>query len=154
MIESGGRGGERTRVIVVVLVVTLVRTGSASDSESLGDEESDDESGEEDFFGPSDNVALVSEPCFLIAFLFGEDFVEDSLSELEEVSTSESGNGTFCAMKLVEESESESEDEESLSEELEATLAFFAAAISSEPDDESESDEVSAELEAEDGSFL
>jgi len=148
-------------VIVVALVVTLVRTGSASDSESLDDEESDDESGEEDFFGPSDKVALVSEPCFLIAFLFGEGFVEDSLSELEEeASTSESGNGNFCAMELVEESEpesepeSESEDEESLSEELELTSTCFAAAIPFDPDDESESNEVSAELEAEEDSFL
>ena len=94
MTGSGGNGGERVRALVVCFVVTLVTTGSAS--ESLDDEESDEESGEEDFFGLSDKVALVSEPGFLVDFLFGDDSVDESLSELEaDVSSSESGNGVF-----------------------------------------------------------
>ena len=53
-------------------------------------------------------------------------------------------------MELVEEPESDSADEESLSEELDETSTFFASTASSGPNDESESDEVSGELEAED----
>jgi len=143
------------RVVVVVASVTiLVIVGSAL--ELLEDEESEGELGEEDFL---DRVALVSEPCFLSIFFFGIDFEEAALPELElelDESVSDSGNGTFCAMELIEESESESEDEdedeESLSEELEAILAVTPPIGLTELEEESESDEdeLEEELDVED----
>jgi hypothetical protein len=129
-VGSGGRGG--SIVLVVVTLVTTFLTLTFA-SESLDDEESAEESEEDDFFARSDNVALVSEPCFLI--FFGGESAEDSLPELElDDSESESGKGIFWATEFVEESESDEEsDEESdddpevelLSEELEDELAAF-----------------------------
>jgi len=142
---SGGRGGESLRAAVILVGILTI---SNSASESLEDDEAEDESGEEDFLARSDKVALVSEPWFFV-FFFGRDFVEDSLSELEGLDDrSESGNGIFFAIEVVEESESESEDEdeeedESVSDELDDASTFFDFALSFPEldEEESESDE-------------
>jgi hypothetical protein len=149
MTGVGGRGGESARVIVVVTLVTFVSfLTDAAESEPLEDEESELESGDEDFF---ESVALESDPTFWGVFVPLLD-ADESLSkpELEE-SLLESGNGTFCAIELVEESESESEDE-SLLDELEPVAAFALLASLAESDEQSESDEESLveELDAED----
>jgi hypothetical protein len=137
--------------------------------ESLEDVESEEESSEGvSFFGPSDNVALVSEPMtgffafFFLSFLRGslsdsEEESEDELEveeESEEESESESGSGVFRAIEFTEESESLSECEEdvSFSEELPFIVKFFIFFVGLpaelELDDESE-EESSSELEFE-----
>ena len=129
MTGVGGSGGEslRSSVLTTFLIVFVAIFGS---SESLEDELEDKSSTDEvNFLGPSESVALVSEPCtFSLTFFSG---VGD-LSDSEEVSESDSGKRTFWAIELVDESESESDsegEEESLAEVVDVISVFFAFAV-------------------------
>jgi len=143
----------------VVIFATL-----GSDSESLDDEESDEEAAI--FFGAlSERVALVSDPGFLPTFFSLTFFSEvESLSELDDESSSEPGSGIFLAKEWVEESESEPELLELLLPgELKAffgSLTFLAFETTpSEPEEESElesdsEEELLLESDLEDGEPL
>jgi hypothetical protein len=126
----GGSGGEslRSSVLTTFLIVLVAIFGS---SESLEDELEDKSSTDDvNFLGPSESVALVSEPCtFGLTFFSGVGDLSDSE---EEVSESDSGKRTFWAIELVDESESESDsegEEESLAEEVDVISVFFAFAV-------------------------
>lgn len=132
---SGGSGGESLRVAVVVTVfTTLVTFGSTSESEDESEESEGDS-----FLGPSERVALVSEPT--TAFFSSSEESESLFDDSE----SEAGSGVFLASELVEESESLSEEEDLLSEVLLAAAeTFFTLGTSSselESDSESEDEE-------------